>query len=312
LNILQVDQNGTPGNNAIAQVPDLSILGIPGLFPVAATVEAAIGSFVDDDGFVAAFASFVSTSVGGRGPVVGGITTWLDITQSALFPLCPGPGCLTPYMSPPPTTLPASKWGQQKEVTSIARLLTTFYSSGTNFTDWYYPVAGPSTTSVAGKCSGNPGTCAVGNVGAPCSGASQTAADAACTQSVSLDSTKLSADAPEGRGRRDIENLTQAEKINIPVIAFGASNGLTPVTGSYVPFATSIGLCTAPSCDGITERVVDDADPNPAFPTFGDAAGGFEVYISEGFAHVDIVTAEDDIHNHVVTPLAAFINRNAQ
>ena len=27
-------------------------------------------------------------------------------------------------------------------------------------------------------------------------------------------------------------------------------------------------------------RVVDASTPNPAFPTFGDLAGGFEVYIS--------------------------------
>ena len=67
----------------------------------------------------------------------------------------------------------------------------------------------------------------------------------------------------------------------------------------------------AASCDG-TPRVVDATNPNPAFPTFGGANGGFEVYISEGYSHVDIVTAEDDATNNVVAPLAAFLERNAQ
>jgi len=52
--------------------------------------------------------------------------------------------------------------------------------------------------------------------------------------------------------------------------------------------------------------------PNPAFPTFGDVNGGFEVYINEGFAHVDVLTAEDDVNNNVLAPLSAFIDRNVQ
>ena len=43
-----------------------------------------------------------------------------------------------------------------------------------------------------------------GDVGAPCSGANQGAANAVCSQSISLNSSALSI----GRGRRDIENLT--------------------------------------------------------------------------------------------------------
>ena len=145
------------------------------------------------------------------------------------------------------------------------------------------------------------GTCTVGNVGASCT------ANADCNQAINLDSTALSV----GRGRRDIENLTQAPNIDIPVIAFGASNGLVPVPGGYTAFAQSIGTCTAPSCDG-TPRVVDAANPNPAFPTLGGVNGGFEVYISEGYSHVDIVTAEDDATNNVIAPLAAFLERNTQ
>lgn len=71
-----------------------------------------------------------------------------------------------------------------------------------------------------------------------------------------------------------------------------------------------LGTCTAPSCDGSTPRVVEREQPSIAFPTFGDAAGGFEVFISEGYSHVDIVSAEDDETNNVVAPLLAFIGRN--
>jgi hypothetical protein len=153
----------------------------------------------------------------------------------------------------------------------------TFITGETNFTDWYYPSSGLSTT---------------GGIG--------------------LDSTELSADPPTGRGRRDIENMTQAANVDIPVICFGGSNGLTSVPGAFVGFGESLGTCTAPSCDGTTARVVDDEVPNEAFPTLGGVAGGYEVHISEGYAHVDIVTAEDGAHNHVIGPLVDFIDRNLQ
>ena len=154
-------------------------------------------------------------------------------------------------------------------------------------------------TSVAGVCSA--GFCSVGNVGAPCS------SNGECSQAINLDSSALSI----VRGRRDIENLTQVANINIPVICFGATNGLATVPGDYSPFGVSIGKCTAPSCNG-TARVVNRFSPNPAFPTFGGAAGGFEVVMAEGFAHVDIVTAEDNADNPVPAALLAFIQRNLQ
>ncbi len=286
--ILQVDQ-GAAGNNAVAKVPDLGPLAI---LPQA-TVLGGIGSFIDDDGFVAGLASFVATSVGATGPVVGGLTTWLDLDEA------PFPPTAVPDLGPPPTTLPGGTWGQEKEVTRFDRMLTTFFAGHSNFTDWYYPSSGLGVTSVSGVCTA--GTCTVGDVGASCSTNGQ------CSQALTLDSTALSI----GRGRRDIENLTQAAAIDIPVIGFGGSNGLVPVPGRFVPFATSIAPCAAPSCSG-APRIVDAASPNPAFPTFGDVAGGFEVYISEGFAHVDVLTAEDDGHNNVLAPLSAFIARNAQ
>ena len=285
-NLIRVDQRGA-GNNAIAKVPDLATLAaLP-----RATADGSLGEFLDDDGVVAAIASFVATSIGAPGPVVDGLQTWLDITEG------PMPAAVVPNNGPPPTALPGTRWGQEKEVTRLDRLVGNFYKGRTNFTDLYYPNAGPSLTTVAGVCSGS--ICSAGNVGAVCG------ADGDCSQAVNLDSTALSI----GRGRRDIENLTQAANIDIPVIAFGATNGLAVVPGAYTAFAGSIGVCAAPSCDG-TPRVVDPVTPNPAFPTFGGVAGGYEVVMAEGFAHVDAVTAEDDANNPIPTAIVAFLKRN--
>jgi len=288
LNILKTDQ-GSPGNNALAVVPDLAILS----FLPTSTAFGALGDFLDDDGLVAPAAPFVATSMGGPGiAVLPTVHTWNSITEGIKPSLVPNNG-------PAPATLPGNVWGQEREVTRIERMVQTFYVGGTNFTDSYFPSSGLSVTSVTGVCT--TGTCTAGNVGAPCSTAAQ------CSQSVNLDSTPLSV----GRNRRDIENLTQAAAINIPVISFGGSNGLVPVAGGFTPFGSSIGVCTAPSCDG-TPRVVDASVPNPAFPTFGGVNGGYEVVVVEGFAHVDVVTAEDTVLNPVTPGLLAFLKRNVQ
>lgn len=263
--ILRQDQ-GAPGNNAIAVVPDLGILNALGN----GTATGGLGSFLDDDGLIAGFAFFVATSLGAPGDVVGGLKTWTEVIDG------PMPPSVVPNNGPAPTT-GSAVWGQEVEVSRLDRMMDIFFEGATNFTDWYYPAAGLSTTS-----------------------------------GINLDSTQLSADPPAGRGRRDIQNLTQAANINIPVICFGASNGLTPVTGDYVPFGQSLGACTAPSCDGSTPRIVNASVPSEAFPTFGGVAGGFEAYISEGYAHVDITTAEDGAHNQVVGPLVDFLVRNVQ
>jgi pimeloyl-ACP methyl ester carboxylesterase len=288
-NIVGVDQ-GSAGNNAIAKVPDLATLAVLG----DTTAFGGLGSFLDDDGVVASIASFVATSVGAPGPVVAGHLTWQDITEGPL------PASVLPNNGPAPTALPGGKWGQEKEVTRLDRMATTFYKGGTNFTDLYYPSSGLGVTSVGGVCTA--GFCSVGNVGAACT------ADAQCSQSIGLDSSALSI----GRGRRDIENLTQGVNINIPVIAFGGTNGLAPVAGAYTPFGSSIGVCTAPSCDGSTPRVVDASVPNPAFPTFGGVNGGYEVVMAEGFAHVDVLTAEDNADNPIPAALVDFLVRNVQ
>ena len=76
--------------------------------------------------------------------------------------------------------------------------------------------------------------------------------------------------------------------------------------------SAALPTCASPSCDGFTSRVVDPNSPNEAFPTLGGVPGGFEVYMSEGFSHVDIVTAEDGADNNVIGPLLDFIVRNLQ
>src|SRR6185295_1716720 len=234
----QVDQ-GAPGNNAIDVVPELAILGI---LP-AGTVDGTFGSFLDDESLTAAVAPALAASIGAVGPTVGGLRTWLDRDESALWPPCPGSGCVTPDNGPPPTT-GVAVWGREVEATRIDRLGGSFAGiEGANSSDWYYPISGLSVTSVSGVCSG--GTCIAGNVGASC------ANDGACSQAISLDSTALSV----GRGRRDIVNLTQAPNIDIPVLAIGGTNGLVPTAGQYLPFAQSVGTCTAPSCSG-APRVV--------------------------------------------------------
>lgn len=296
--------SGTCINNALVTVPDLFGLS---LLP-RATVEGGIGTFVDSNGLVASLAPFLAMSVGGPGPTLGGLLTWRDIFEGI-------PASEKPDLGPAPTTLPAPAWGKVQQVTSFTRLLDDFYVGNTNFSDWYYPSSGLSVTGVPGHCS-NPtgGTCApplpAGRVGQPCGGVnfSQSLADGQCSEVISLDSTALSV----GRGRRDIENLTQAGNIDIPVISFVGSHGLARVPGALTAFGTSIHRCTAPSCDGTTDRVVDAVNPNPAFPTLGDVPGGFEVYVSEGYAHLDVVTAEDGPTNNVIGPLAAFLKRNTQ
>jgi pimeloyl-ACP methyl ester carboxylesterase len=259
----QQDQ-GAMGNSPIKKVPDLIGLGV---IPPS-TVEGAFGTFLNKNGQIGMALSFVAMSVGQPGPTIDGILTWKDILNG---PLDPGPD-----LGPPPTMLPPKKWGMDKEVTRLDRVLWGFFAGQTNFSDWYYPSSGLSTTT-----------------------------------GINLDSTALSAPPPVGRGRCDIENLTEAANVDVPVIAFGGSAGNATVPAVFSGFAQSIGTCLAASCDGSTPRLVDAEMPNPAFPTFGGVAGGFEVFVSESFAHLDVLTAEDNEDNNVVGPLSDFLARNS-
>ncbi|MEM6583357.1 MAG: hypothetical protein AAF699_18920 [Pseudomonadota bacterium] len=179
---------------------------------------------------------------------------------------------------PPETLEEVGLWGQELEPTDLpGQIVPAFYQGGTNFVDWYYPSSGLGVTSGLG-----------------------------------LDTSALSSPPPLGRGRTDIDNRTQGGAIDIPVIAFGGSNGLTPTPSSWLAFAQLISMCTAPACDGVTPRLVSADTPNTAFPTYGEISGGFEVHMTEGYSHVDIVTAVDDGTNNVIAPLVAFIVRHLQ
>lgn len=271
LSILLEDQNGIPGNNAVARVPELNILtALVGNSP--ASSANLLGKFLDDDGVAAAAASFLATSLGYEGPVVDGVATWLSKGEDL-------PAAATPNNGPAPVSLAdIGVWGQEVEPTDLeGRMLPVFYRGGTNFSEWYYSSSGLGVTTGLG-----------------------------------LDTTELSAPPPLGRGRSDIDNRTQAAAVDLPVIAFGGSNGLAPTPASWLGYAAALAPCGAPSCDGVTGRILDRANPSEAFPTFGDVAGGFEVYISEGYSHVDIVSADDDETNNVIGPLLDFIDRNLQ
>ena len=271
ISIMQADQNGIEGNNAVTQVPELAALtALLGTEPT--TSVALIGLFLDDDGPAAAIASFVATSLGTIGPTVEGVRTWLNYGDEM-------PASVLPDNGPAPTELAdARPWGTEVEPTDLeGHMMPSFYRGQTNFSDWYYPSSGLGVVSGLG-----------------------------------LDTTPLSAPPPEGRGRADIDNITQARNVNIPVIAFGGTNGLLPVPGRMLAYAQSLAACSAPSCDGSTPRVIDATQPSTAFPTFGDAAGGFEVFMSEGYSHVDVVSAEDDETNNVIGPLVQFIERNLE
>jgi len=271
VSILQADQNGIPGNNAVAKVPQLlALTTLLGDAPASSTTL--LGMFLDDDGPAAAVASFVATSLGYEGPVVNGVISWLgkgeDIPLVAYADNGPAPQSLAD----------SGRWGVEVEPSDLeGRMLPLFYRGRTNFSDWYYPSSGLSVTN-----------------------------------GLELDTTALSAPPPLGRGRSDIDNRTQAAAVDIPVIAFGGSNGLAPVPAVWLDYADAVGPCNAPSCDGSTPRILDRASPSEAFPTFGGSAGGFEVYISEGYSHVDILTADDDDTNNVIGPLLQFIDRNLQ
>lgn len=271
LSILQADQNGVEGNNALAQVSALLPVRIL-LGGVSGSSVALYGQYLDDDGLGAAAAPFLATSIGAPGPDIDGVATWLNRDEAL-------PDSVLSDNGEAPTEPREGRiWGVEVEPTDFeTHLMTATFRGSTNFFDWYYPSSGLSIT---------------GGLG--------------------LDTTALSAPAPLGRGRSDIDNRTQTQNIDVPVIAFGGSNGLTPVPGDFFGFASSIALCSAPSCDGSTPRVVDAAQPSVAFPTFGDLNGGFEVYISEGYSHVDIVTAENEANNQVIGPLLSFLTRNMQ
>lgn len=272
LSVAQVDYGS---GKAVDVVPGLSLLG----FLAKGSAEAAAAFFLDDD-FSPEVSFMVSMGFSDNGP------------NTDLGYYLAGNSTVDPYRywkpttaSMPPEALPDHGapvdpylvTGVEREMTPMASVLTMLRTGDRNIGDWYFPVAGLYTT--ADLIIGDDFFKGL------------------------LDSTPLSVD----RGRPDIENLTEGPNIDIPIICFGGSNGIAPTTGSFLPFAEDIGACTAPSCDGTPRIVLSD----PIAPMFGDVAGGFEAYVAEGYAHLDIVAAPDsDAHATVYGPLLAFLERN--
>ncbi|MFT6957364.1 MAG: pimeloyl-ACP methyl ester carboxylesterase [Halieaceae bacterium] len=252
---------------------------VDSLFPVRLLIGSTLGTsvslygqYLDDDGFGAAAAPFLAHSIGALGPEVDGLTTWLNPDEEL-------PASALVDNGPAPTDRQqAGVWGVEVEPINFeGRILTATYRGETNFFDWYYPSSGLTVTSGLG-----------------------------------LDTSTLSAPPPLGRGRTDIDNRTEAKNINIPVIGFGGSNGLTPVPAAFLQFARAIAPCASTACDGVTARIVDDSQPSTAFPTYGEISGGFEVYISQGYAHNDVLSAEDREDNKVIGPLVQFLQRHSE
>ncbi|MFN3581427.1 MAG: hypothetical protein ACK4VV_13265 [Pseudomonas sp.] len=245
-------------------------------FPV--TAGAALGTFQDDDNQPTP--QFFHLSMGGLGEEnEDGLREWLNNNQ-------PLPDEVFTDNGPAPTLVTDSPlfWGKEVEPVSLAGIAPSLFAGGTNYSDWYYPSSGLllANSAVGGA-----------NLG--------------------LDTSALSNPVElGGRGRSDIVNQTQARLIDVPVIGFGGTNGLTPVPGIWRGFANAIAACASLSCDGTTPRIVTGAADLSAFPTFGGPEGGFEVHMSEGYSHNDVLAADDDETNNVVAPLLAFIQRNTQ
>lgn len=246
--------------------------------PVPVTAASSVGTFQDDDNSESPV--FYAISIGAPGTLnAQGLLEWLDNDQ-------PLPASALGDNGPAPTSMLSTPryWGQEVEPTNLGRLTPAFYAGQSNFSDWYYP----STGLLLGNASSGGA-----NLG--------------------LDTSALSLPVElGGRGRSDIVNQTQARNIDIPVIAFGGSNGLAPLPGSWRGIANSIAPCAAQSCEVGTPRMLSGIADASAFPQFGGAEGGFEVYISEGYSHNDVLTADDDETNNVIGPLLSFIERNVQ
>jgi hypothetical protein len=271
--LLQADQGGTVGNNVYMKLSDFT----PRAYGV--TAGAGVSTFMDDDNTPRTV--FYSISMGFLGDARNdGLRVWLDNTDAL-----PAAAFRDFGAAPATVSLATPAWGKEVEPTNLKRFSRALFVGDSTYSDWYYPSSGL----LLGNASGSGGA----NLG--------------------LDTSPLSLPiAQGGRGRADIVNQTQARNINVPVIAFGGSNGLTPVPGLWRGFAEAIAPCAAPSCTANTPRTPAGQSTLAAARTYGGVAGGFEVYISEGYTHVDVLTANDDSTNNVVRPLSAFIQRNVR
>lgn len=273
---MSIAQEDFGSGSAVDVVPGLSLLG----FLPDGSAEATVGFFLDDD-YSPEVSFQVSMGFSDNGP---------NTDLGASYLAAPAPD--DPYRlwkgidwPMPPAALvdhgvPADAFdlnGVENEVSTMENVLTMVRTGDRNIGDWYFASSGLQSTAEL-----------IVGVGGFTGG---------------LDSSALSVT----RGRPDIENLTEGPNIDIPVISFGGTNGISPTLGAMLPFAESIATCAAASCDGTARVVASD----PITPAYGGIEGGFEVYVPEGYAHIDVVAAEDDpSHNEVYDPLLAFLERN--
>jgi pimeloyl-ACP methyl ester carboxylesterase len=238
------------------------------LLSAPATNEAVFGLFLDDDFSVnAAVRASVGFSDDGPNFLLGppllpieayvafdgaGLRSWKDFDDPTL-PTCPpgvpdaSPGCAILDNGPPsdPTDPAASPktHGMEREVTRLATFSQTQFGKANGF-EWYFASGRPNLDFAYGRDS-----------------------SALVAESLLRD--------PVDEGPLVV---TQNADVDVPVIAIGGSNGLTPEPRSFADYLGSIA--TPPHLQG--------------------------VHILEGYAHVDVLTAEQ---NEAVPLLADFLRQ---
>jgi pimeloyl-ACP methyl ester carboxylesterase len=256
-----------PDEPALSQRTPIFGSGLIGfLLGAPATNRAAVGFFLDDDfSSFPAFRASLGFSDDGENVVPPGFTTpfyqalsngalrtWKEFDDPTL-PSCPpnledvSPGCALldngPPSDPNDPLAPPRVHGREREVTSVDTFARTQFGKLNGF-EWYFAAGRPNLDFAYGRDS-----------------------SALVAEHLALD--------PTNEGPLVI---TQNAAVDVPVIALGGSNGLTPEPKSFAGYLGSI------------------ATP----------ASRQEVHILEGYAHLDVVTAE---RNEAVPPIADFIRR---
>ena len=228
-----------------------------------ATNRAAVGFFLDDDfSSFTAFRASLGFSDDGENVLRtefatpfyqavenGALRTWKEYDDPTL-PSCPpnqedvSPGCALLDNGPPsdPSAAPRVN-GPEREVTSVDTFALTQFGKLNGF-EWYFAAGRPNLDFLYGRDS-----------------------SALVAEHLALD--------PDHEGPLV---LTQNARVDVPVIAIGGSNGLTPEPRSFAGYLASIAT--------------------PPEQT--------EVHVLEGYAHLDVVSAEE---NEAVPLIADFVRR---
>jgi pimeloyl-ACP methyl ester carboxylesterase len=185
----------------------------------------------------------------------GGLRQWKEYNDPTL-PTCPpnvanvSPGCALLDNGPPSDPLnpadPARANGDEVEVTSLTDFFMTQFGKGNGF-EWYFSSGRPNLDFAYGRDS-----------------------SVLVAESLALD--------PNDEGPLVI---TQNAAMNVPVLAIGGSNGLTPEPKSFTGYLSSIAT---PAADK-------------------------QVVIVEGYAHLDVINATN---NGALPPIVAFVNELIQ